>query len=324
MLCFDRNSSSNSRSSRTVLGYMLLYLFVLTGSKDRRVLGSPLSQERFQVTTFGADRRSRWSLEGKTAVVTGGTKGIGKAVVEELACLGAQVLTCSRNSADVAACLEEWKEKGLIVHGTVADVTTAEGREALAKLAKEHFGGLLDILVNNVGTSIRKATVDYTPEELAHVMDTNFTSLFLLTQARRYIAGRSAAAEGAREQGGSSVVNISSVAGLTAIKSGTPYAASKAAMNQVTRNWGCEWAPDGIRVNAVAPWYTRTPLTEPIRAKEQGRQVEAIIQRTPMGRWADADEVSGVVAFLCMRGAGYITSQVISTDGGFTANGWMT
>eukprot|EP00752_Nemacystus_decipiens_P007792 g6959.t1 len=312
----------SARGGSTLLTTLLVYVSVLAGTNSGRVTASPLAPERYQVTTFGAERRARWSLEGKTAVVTGGTKGIGKAIVEELACLGAKVLTCSRSAEDVTACLEEWRGKGLVVHGTAADVTTAEGREVLVKAAQEHFGGLLDILVNNVGTSIRKSTVDYTPEEFAHVMNTNFTSLFLLTQLLYPFLKAAAAVDGARENGGSSVVNISSVAGLTAIKSGTPYASSKAAMNQVTRNWGCEWAPDGIRVNAVAPWYTKTPLTEPVQA--DASRVEAIIQRTPMGRWADADEVSGIVAFLCMRGAGYITSQVISTDGGFTANGWMT
>eukprot|EP00903_Cladosiphon_okamuranus_P012876 g12026.t1 len=314
----------SGRGTRTPMGTFLLYAYVclLLLVESERVSGSPLSNERYQVTTFGAERRAQWSLEGKTAVVTGGTKGIGKAVVEELACLGARVLTCSRNSADVAACLEEWKSKGLIVHGTAADVTTAEGREALVKLVQEHFGGLLDILVNNVGTNIRKATIDYTPEEYAHVMDTNFTSLFLLTQLLYPFLKAAAAVKGAKESGGSSVVNISSVAGLTSIKSGTPYAASKAAMNQVTRNWGCEWASDGIRVNVVAPWYTETPLTEPVKA--DASKLAEILQRTPMGRWAEADEVSGIVAFLCMKGAAYITSQVISTDGGFTANGWMT
>ncbi|CBJ29612.1 tropinone reductase, putative / tropine dehydrogenase, putative [Ectocarpus siliculosus] len=300
----------------------MIQVLVLTLSAVASVWGSPLSQERFQITTFGAERRARWSLEGKTAVVTGGTKGIGKAIVEELACLGAKVITCSRNPADVAACLEEWKSKGLLVEGTAADVTTAEGRESLVKLAEEHFGGLLDILVNNVGTNIRKATVDYTPEELAYVMDTNFTSLFLLTKLLHPLLKAAAAVKGSRENGGSSVINISSVAGITPIKSGSPYAASKAAMNQVTRLWGCEWAPDGIRVNAVAPWYTKTPLTEPVQADPV--RVNEITQRTPMKRWADADEVSGMVAFLCMKGAGYITSQVIATDGGFTANGWMT
>ncbi|CAM9552051.1 unnamed protein product [Ascophyllum nodosum] len=289
-----------------------------------------ISQDN-KMASFGVERQARWSLEGKTALVTGGTKGIGKAVVEELACLGASVLTCSRTVENVEACVEEWKAKGLNVRGTAADVSTPEGREALLKLADEHFGGMLDILVNNVGTNIRKATVDFTAEEFSTIMDTNFNSIFFLTQLMHPLLKAAAAAKGVKERGGSSVVNISSVAGLTAIKSGeswfftyvvgTPYAATKSAINRVTKNWGCEWAPDGIRVNAVAPWYTYTPLTESVQADPERR---AIIQRTPMGRWADPDEVSGVVAFLCMKCASYITSQVIAVDGGFTANGWMT
>lgn len=267
-------------------------------------------------------RSGRWKLDGKSALVTGGSKGIGKAIVEELTSLGASVLTCSRTSTDMEACLKEWKEKGFNVIGTTADVTTVEGRDKILNLASKTFDGKLDILVNNVGTSIRRATVDYTPEEFKQVMDTNFNSLFLLTQLAYPLLKMAAAADGARETGGSSVVNISSVAGLTSIKSGTPYAASKAAMNQVTQNWGCEWATDGIRVNAVAPWYTKTPLTQPVAA--DAVRVEEIKQRTPMGRWAEPEEVSGLVAFLCMQGSCYITSQVIAVDGGFTANGWMT
>ncbi|CAM9589606.1 unnamed protein product [Ectocarpus fasciculatus] len=274
------------------------------------------------MATFRAERRSQWSLEGRTAVVTGGTKGIGKAIVEELACLGAKVLTCSRTEDGVTACITEWRAKGLDVHGVAVDVTTAEGRQELYSAAEERFGGALDILVNNVGRSIRKSsTFDYTPEEFDTIIDTNFSTVLSLTKARLYLfhplLKTAAAAEGARDKGGSSVVNISSIAGVTAVKTGAAYAASKAAINRLTINWGCEWAKDGIRVNAVAPGATNTPSTESVPRSAE------LAARIPMGRWAEPHEISGQVAFLCMKGASYITSQVICVDGGWASNGWM-
>ncbi|CAN0110120.1 unnamed protein product [Pylaiella littoralis] len=268
--------------------------------------------------SFTEDTLDRWSLEGKSALVTGGTKGIGKAIVEELASLGARVLTCSRTEADVTACVTDWKAKGFAVHGVVVDVSTTEGQQALFNSAETHFGGTLDILVNNVGKSIRKAsTFEYTPEELATVIDINFTSVLSLTQLLHPLLKAAAAVEGAREKGGSSVVNISSIASVSAVKTGATYAASKAAINRLTINWGCEWAKDGIRVNAVAPGATSTPSTESVPRTSE------LIDRIPMGRWAEPNEISGQVAFLCMKGASYITSQVICIDGGWSNNGWM-
>eukprot|EP00903_Cladosiphon_okamuranus_P012886 g12033.t2 len=266
----------------------------------------------------GAEALARWSLEGKTAIVTGGTKGIGKAIVEELASLGAKVLTCSRTEEDVMTSVAEWKAKGMEVHGIAADVSTMEGRQALLDSAEQRFGGALDILVNNVGKSIRKAsTFDYTPEEFAVIVDINFNSVLLLTQLLHPLLKTAAEAEGARARGGSSVVNVSSIAGVTAVKTGAVYAASKAAINRLTVNWGCEWAKDGIRVNAVAPGATNTPSTESVPRNAE------LTERIPMGRWADPNEISGQVAFLCMQGASYITSQVICVDGGWSNNGWM-
>jgi Tropinone reductase 1 len=188
---------------------------------------------------------------GATAIVTGGTKGIGKAIVEELAStLGCRVLTCARSETDLASCLEEWKAQGLNVEGVVADVSTTEGRQSLISKAIELFvcsekdGGSkkrsLDILVNNVGTNIRKATVDYTEDELNFVWQTNFASMYELTKLCHPLLKNYA--YDAKNEGGSrstsSVVNVGSVAGVTCMKSGTPYAATKAAMNQLTGNLG--------------------------------------------------------------------------------------
>ncbi|CAM9260213.1 unnamed protein product [Scytosiphon promiscuus] len=288
------------------------------------------------MASFWSGQRSRWSLEGKTAVVTGGTKvgdhgsenssssllarqqGIGKAIVEELACLGAKVLTCSRTEADVASCIAEWKEKGLDVHGIAVDVCTAEGRQTLLQATDERFGSALDILVNNVGRSIRKdSTFAYTNDEVATIIDVNLNSVLSLTQMFHPLLKTAAAAEGPRRKGGSSVVNVSSIASVTAVKTGAAYAACKAAINRLTINWGCEWAKDGIRVNAVAPGATNTPSTASVSRSED------LNDRIPMGRWADPDEISGQVAFFCMEGASYITSQVVCIDGGWSSNGWM-
>lgn len=197
-----------------------------------------------------------WSFPSKaTAVVTGGTKGIGHAVVSELAGTHhCRVLTCSRNAEELQGCVKEWTDLGYDVQGVVADVATADGRSKLIDNIRSFLAGdKLDILINNVGTNVRKPSIEYSQDEVDFVWKTNFASMFGLTVGCYEFLKR--------EQGDvrtSSVVNIGSVAGVTCLKTGTPYAATKAAMNQVTGNWACEWGPDGIRVNCVTPWYINT------------------------------------------------------------------
>ncbi|XP_024968966.1 tropinone reductase homolog At5g06060-like isoform X2 [Cynara cardunculus var. scolymus] len=199
--------------------------------------------------------KSRWSLAGTTALVTGGSHGIGYAVVEELAALGAVVHTCSRNEAELNQVLEQWSAKGFAVTGSVCDVTSRSQRQHLLEEVSSHFGGNLHILVNNVGTCIYKPTTEFTAEDYSIMMATNFESSYHICQLSHPLL---------KASGSGSIVFISSVAGLVNALSGSLYGATKGAMNQLTRNLACEWANDNIRTNCVAPWVIKTPLVQPL------------------------------------------------------------
>ncbi|OAY38586.1 tropinone reductase homolog At5g06060 [Manihot esculenta] len=254
-------------------------------------------------------KEPRWSLQGMTALVTGGTRGIGNATVEELAGLGARVHTCSRNEAELNKCLKEWEAKGFVVTGSVCDATSRAQREKLIEQVGSVFNGRLNILVNNVGTNIRKPTIEYSAEEFSKLMTTNFESAYHLCQLAHPLL---------KASGAGSIVFNSSVAGLLHIGSGSIYGPTKGAINQLTKNLACEWAKDNIRTNCVAPWYIKTSLVENLLANKEF--LDKIVARTPLQRVGEAKEVSSLVAFLCLPAASYITGQIISVDGGVTVN----
>jgi len=252
-----------------------------------------------------------WRLDGRRALVTGASRGLGYAISAELAHLGADLLMVARNEPALEAAAENIlrisPDCDLEVFS--ADLSSESDRDELLDYC-EHLSDL-DILVNNVGTNLRLATVEFSISDYQAILDTNLTSCFELCRGLYpWLC----------ESGDASVVNISSVAGLTHLRTGSPYAMSKAAMIQLTRNLACEWAQDNIRVNSVAPWYINTPLAEEVLQNES--YLNEVLDRTPLGRIGEPEEVARTVAFLCLPGAAYITGQCIAVDGGFSVYGF--
>lgn len=246
-----------------------------------------------------------WTLKSKKALVTGGTKGIGLAIVKEFLELGAEVLVIARDTKSIQGRLKN--SANLFTFD--GDLTDPQFRIQLANKVSENWGKL-DILVNNVGTNIRKKFIDYSEEEYRKLFETN---LFSLTETTRLCYSS------LMNSGAASVINIASVAGTFDVQSGSPYGMTKAAIIQLTRHLAVEWASVGIRVNSISPWYIETPLTESVLS--QPERLKKIVERTPMGRVGHPEEVANLAAFLAMDLSSYITGQDIMVDGGMSAKG---
>ncbi len=242
-----------------------------------------------------------WDLGGKRALVTGGTKGIGRAIAEELAALGAHVTIVARTAGDVAA-----TAAALHGAGITADVANPADRARIVAA----IPGPLHVLVHNTGTNVRKPLVEYDDATWERILAINLTSAILLSRDLHPVL---------RDAHGASVIHVGSVAGQFALPTGVAYAASKAGLAQAARTLALEWARDQIRVNTVAPWYTRTPLAQPILDRPE--VLAAIEARTPLGRVAEPREIATAVAFLALPVASYITGQCLNVDGGMSIQG---
>jgi NAD(P)-dependent dehydrogenase (short-subunit alcohol dehydrogenase family) len=246
-------------------------------------------------------------LEGKVSLVTRGSRGIGRAIALAFARDGADVALAARGAEDLAQVAKEVEAEGRRALGVPADVTDPQQvRELFERVAEEL--GTLDILVNNAGGAPFLSTVDSIREEgFEKYLGLNFTSAFYCTKAAAPIF---------LGKGSGCVINVASVAGLTASPGLTYYGAAKAALINFTRTVAREWASSGVRVNAIAPGWIETDLN--VGARQDPNFYETIRSSIPLGRWGRAEEVAAVARFLASDAASFMTGSVIVVDGGQT------
>jgi NAD(P)-dependent dehydrogenase (short-subunit alcohol dehydrogenase family) len=254
-------------------------------------------------------------LAGQVAIVTGAAQGIGAACARALAQAGATVVIADRDgeAARATAAHIAAATKPAVTTAEV-DVADAEQCHALIAVAAEHHGHV-DILVNCAAVVAMKPALDLTVHDWQRIFSVGVFGAFACAQAfAQHVIARS---------GRGAIVNISSITAQQSAHGRAAYAASKAALDSMTRSLALEWAEHGIRVNAVAPSHTATARLQ--QAIQEGRlEYDAIVQRIPLGRFADPGEIADAVVFLCSDRARFITGQVLAVDGGYTANGgWI-
>ncbi|XID91364.1 SDR family NAD(P)-dependent oxidoreductase [Paenibacillaceae bacterium WGS1546] len=244
----------------------------------------------------------------QVVLVTGSGNGIGRSIALGFAREGAQVVVADLDGAAAKTVCDGIRRSGgrAVWHQT--DVSSADQVEELFAKILEEFG-VLDVLINNVGSTIRKPIMDFTEEEWDFVFDTNIKSMFLCArQAGGLMLKRRSGA----------VVNISSVHGLGGISKRLPYSTSKSAVESFTKTLACEWALDGVRVNCVSPGYI---MTDNIRETfAQGiLNLDDMVRRTPQARLGTPEDIAEAVLFLCSDRASFITGSVLQVDGGYSA-----
>lgn len=250
----------------------------------------------------------RFKLDGRVALVTGGSKGLGEAIALGLAEAGADVVITSRHLDECRQTAERLLcATGRNLLPLQADVSKPDDVRNMVTASLERFGRL-DILVNNAGVNIRKPTLELTLEEWQEVVNINLTGPFLCAQAvlptmlkQRY--GR--------------IINISSILGAVGLAERSPYTATKGGLLNMTRAWALEYAKEGITVNAVCPGPFDTPMNRPLTQNPE--LYRAFLSRIPVGRWGDPVELASVIVFLASEASRFITGAAIFVDGGWTA-----
>lgn len=247
-------------------------------------------------------------LDGKTALITGASYGIGMAMAKALAAAGAKIVFNDRKPEMVEAALKNYAAEGIDAKGYVFDVTDEETVKAfVGKITEE--AGVIDILVNNAGIIKRIPALEMSAAEFREVIDIDLTGPFIMSKA---------CAPGMIKKGGGKIINICSMMSELGRETVSAYASAKGGLKMLTRNLACEWAEFNIQVNGIGPGYIATPQTEPLRA--EGHPFNAfIIGRTPAARWGTPEDLEGPVVFLASKASDFVNGHILYVDGGILA-----
>jgi NAD(P)-dependent dehydrogenase (short-subunit alcohol dehydrogenase family) len=246
-------------------------------------------------------------LAGRVAVITGGSKGLGKAMAESLGRAGAKLALVSRNATELSATAKELKRAGMEAEAFPADVTNESDVRRIEQAVVESFGKV-HILINNAGINIRKSIIEFSLEEWNKVVDTSLTAAFLC--CRSFVPHM-------KGQGYGRIINMTSIMSHVAIAGRTAYASAKHGLLGLTRALALELTSEKITVNGISPGPFATELNRPIL--ENPELNAQFISKIPIGRWGDVKEVGELALFLCSEEAGFITGTDILIDGGWTA-----